>query len=71
VAWGYANAAFSASPVLGSCNSVRELASILLSVDVDQFSFPNEKGATTLFSRFSASQKDLQVKLDKLLFDYL
>ena len=73
--------AFSASPAfLGSCNSVRELASTLLSVDINQLSFPNEEDAATLLSEsgissghllFSASQKDLQATLDKHLFDDL
>ena len=36
---------------IGSCNSVHDLtASILLSVDVDQFSFPDEEAAATAFS---------------------
>ena len=76
---GLRESAFSASPAfLGSCNSVRELASILLSVDVNQLSFPNEQDAATLFSDissghspFSTSQKDLQATLDQLLFDDL
>ena len=78
---GLRESAFSASPAfLGSCNSVRELASTLLSVDINQLSFPNEEDAATLLSEsgissghllFSASQKDLQAKLDKHLFDDL
>ena len=65
---------------MGSCNSVRELASTLLSVDINQLSFPNEEDAATLLSEsgissghllFSASQKDLQATLDKHLFDDL
>ena len=78
---GLHESAFSASPAfLGSCNSVRELASTLLSVDINQLSFPNEEDAATLLSEsgissghllFSASQKDLQATLDKNLFDDL
>ena len=65
---------------MGSCNRVRELASTLLSVDINQLSFPNEEDAATLLSEsgissghllFSASQKDLQATLDKYLFDDL
>ena len=63
---------------LDSCNSIHELASILLSVDINQLSFPNERD-TTIFlsdifsdhSLFIATQKDLQATLDKLLFDDL
>ena len=63
-----------------ACNSVRELASTLLSVDINQLSFPNEEDVATLLSEsgissghllFSASQKDLQATLDKHLFDDL
>ena len=78
---GLRESAFSASPAfLGSCNSVRELASTLLSVDINQLSFPNEEDAAILLSEsgissghllFSASQKDLQATLDKHLFDNL
>ena len=78
---GLRESAFSASPAfLGSCNSVCELASTLLSVDINQLSFPNEEDAATLLSEsgissshllFSASQKDLQATLDKHLFDDL
>ena len=78
---GLCESAFSASlAFLGSSNSVRELASTLFSVDINQLSFPNEEDAATLLSEldissghliFSASQKDLQVTLDKHLFDDL
>ena len=78
---GLRESAFSASPAfLGSCNSVRELASTILSVDINQLSFPNEEDAATLLSEsgissghllFSASQKDLLAILDKHLFDDL
>ena len=64
---GVRESPFSASPAfLGSCNSVRELASTLLSVDINQLSFPNEEDAATLLSEsgissghllFSASHK--------------
>jgi len=48
---GLRQSAFSASPALLSpCSSVHELVSILLSDDVNQLSFPNERGAATLFS---------------------
>ena len=62
---------------LGSCNSVCELASTLLSIDVNRLSFPNEQDTAALFSDysglslFSATQQDLQATLDKSLFDDL
>jgi len=37
---------------LGSCNGVRELASIILWIDINQLSFPNEKDAATFLSVF-------------------
>ena len=35
---------------IGSCNSIRDLTASILSVDVDQFSFPDEEAAATVFS---------------------
>ena len=37
---------------LGSCNSTRDLAPTLLSVDADQLSFPDEGAAATVFLTF-------------------
>ena len=37
---------------LGSCNGIRVLVSTLLSIKVDQLSFPNEQDAVTFFFRF-------------------
>ena len=63
---------------LGSCNSVRGLASSLLSVGVDQLNFPDEEAAVTLFSSISgnpsilpSSQQDLQAIIDQCIFDNL
>ena len=60
---------------LGSCNSNHDLASTLLSIDANQFSFPDEWAAAAVFSDFpsdcstsSASQQDLQAFLDQRLF---
>ena len=51
---GLRESAYSASPAfLGSCNSVCKLASILLSVDVNQPSFPNERDAATVVIHIS------------------
>jgi len=55
-----------------------ESASIILSNDINQLSFPNEKDAATFLSDFfdnhslfTASQRDLQATLDQHLFDDL
>ena len=63
---------------LGSCNSNRDLASTLLSIDADQLSFPDEGAAAAVFSDFpsdcsisSASQQELQAFLYQRLFDDL
>jgi len=76
---GLRESTYSAFPAfLGSCNGVRELASIILSIDINQLSFPNEKDAATFLSDFfdnhslfTASQRDLQATLDQHLFDNL
>jgi len=60
---------------LGSCNGVHELASILLSIDAYQLSFPNEEAVAAIFSGisskysiYSTSQQDLQARLDESSF---
>jgi len=52
------------------------LASTLLSIEVDQLSFPNKQDAVTFFLDFSsdlllfsAPQQDLQATIDQRLFD--
>jgi len=68
----------SSASFLGSCNGVRELASILLSIDADQLSFSNKEVAAAVFSGissnlfiYSTSQQDLQAILDDSSFDNL
>jgi len=48
---GLRESAISASPaLLSSCNSIFGLASVLLSVDIHQLSFPDENDAATILS---------------------
>ena len=67
-----------AAAFLGSCNSVRLLASHLLSQDFHDLVFPNEEHVVTTFERFtsdifipSATQQDLQALLDQTQYDQL
>jgi len=73
---GLRESVFSASAAfLGSCNSIRDLASTLLSIDAVHLCFPDEEAASAVFSDFHgdcsislASQQDLQAFLDQRLF---
>ena len=67
-----------AAAFLGLCNSVRLLASHLLSQDFHDLVFPNEEHAVATFERFtsdifipSATQQDLQALLDQNQYDQL
>ena len=67
-----------AAAFLGSCNSVRLLASHLLSQDFHDLVFPNEEHAVTTLERFtsdifisSATQQDLHALLDQNQYDQL
>jgi len=67
-----------AAAFLGSCNSVRLLASQLLSQDFHDLVFPDEVQAATIFDEFSsdlfiptATQQDLQALLDQTQFERL
>ena len=60
-----------AAAFIGSCNSIRDLASRLLFIASDQLHFPNEDAAAAIFSDIpisSASQHDLQAFLDQHQF---
>ena len=63
---------------LGSCNSIRLLASHLLSQDFHEVSFPDEDQAIAVFEQYSsilflptATQRDLQAVLDQQQYDKL
>ena len=67
-----------AAAFLGSCNSIRLLASQLLSLDFHELTFPDEEMAAAVFENFSsdlsvsvATQHDLQAVLDQHQYDQL
>jgi len=62
-----------AAAFVGSCNSIRDLASRLFLISSDQLHFPDEDAAAAIFPNrptYSASQNDLQVILHQHQFNH-
>jgi len=63
-----------AAAFVGSCNSIHDLASQLLSVNFDQLHFPDEDATAAMFPNLpisAASQHNLQAILDRHQYDHL